>query len=182
MLDQIEMMHDLVDPAVVVPEAKVAGLDAQGFAHVEKGVVDQFLRHHAQRAARLAVVPYHIVDLNGRRCLAHAVSKSDTPYRSASVVKLGGRPVQVKDRPARRACRMALNMSASADESTRSTPLKSSVSTPFSSWGCNSRSRPPTLSTVTAPVMRQPELSHAITSLSAAPAGARCVQICRPVP
>src|SRR3569833_3100295 len=238
MLGKIEVMHDLVDPAVVVLETKVAGLDAQGLAHVEEGIVDQFLRHHPERTARLAIVAHNvmahdgslagigtgesgedgyqrrlagavgpqqaeelawldverhavqglggaetlaqIVDVDGGRRLAHVGSRSDTPYSSANVVKLGGRPVQVSVRFAWRACRMALNMSASAAESTVSSSLISRVSTPRASWGCNSRSRPPTLSTVTAPAMRQHVSSHAITNQSTTPAGARCVRTCRP--
>ena len=58
-------MHDLVDPAVVVPEPEIAGLDAQGFAHIEKRIVDQFLRHHAERAARLPVVAHHVMPHDG---------------------------------------------------------------------------------------------------------------------
>ncbi len=61
LVGQVEVFHHLVDPLVVVFQAEVARLQAQGFAHREEGVEHQLLRHHAELAARLAEVAGHVV-------------------------------------------------------------------------------------------------------------------------
>ena len=58
------MAEDLVDPVVVATNPEVAGLDPQRLAHREERVEHQFLRYHAELAARIAiirddVVPHH---------------------------------------------------------------------------------------------------------------------------
>ncbi len=62
-------MHDLVYPCIVVPQAEIAGLHAQRLAHGEKRVEHEFLGHHAEHAAGLAIVPDHVVahDLHAAR-------------------------------------------------------------------------------------------------------------------
>src|SRR5690606_25484492 len=61
---QAQVAQYLVDPVVVVAQAEIAGLYAQGLAHGKERVVDDFLGHHAQRAARLAEVSHDIVTAN----------------------------------------------------------------------------------------------------------------------
>ena len=58
---EVEIGHDLVDPRVVVAQPEVAGLDAQGFAHGEERIEHEFLRHHAERAARGAEIGHDVV-------------------------------------------------------------------------------------------------------------------------
>src|SRR5690606_11741116 len=43
-----------IDPVVVVAQPEVARLKAQGFAHREEGVIDDFLRDDAQRLSGFA--------------------------------------------------------------------------------------------------------------------------------
>jgi hypothetical protein len=45
-------MQDFVDPVVLIANAEISGLDAQGLAHREKRVEHQFLRHDAEEAPR----------------------------------------------------------------------------------------------------------------------------------
>ena len=61
LVGQVEVVHHLVDPGIVVFQAKVTGLQAQRFAHGEERVEHQFLRHHAQLLARGAEIADHIV-------------------------------------------------------------------------------------------------------------------------
>ncbi|KAG1175560.1 hypothetical protein G6F35_016555 [Rhizopus arrhizus] len=65
LVGQAQVEQDLVDPVVVVAQAEVAGLDAQGLAHREERVVDQLLRHDAQRAPRRLVVGHDVVATDG---------------------------------------------------------------------------------------------------------------------
>ena len=53
---EVEVLQHLVDPGVVAAQAEVARLDAQRLAHGEERVEHQLLRHHAEHAARAAVV------------------------------------------------------------------------------------------------------------------------------
>ena len=54
LVGQAQVVQQLVDPGIVIAQTEIAGLEAQHFAHGEKGVVDQLLRHHAEarRASR----------------------------------------------------------------------------------------------------------------------------------
>jgi len=61
---QAQMVQQLVDPVVVVANAKVAGLKAQRLAHIEKGVKHQFLGDHAQQTPRLGRLGLHITALH----------------------------------------------------------------------------------------------------------------------
>src|SRR5437588_6631801 len=54
------MVHHLVDPGVVAPDAEVARLDAQRLAHREERVEHQLLGHHAEHAPRAPVVFEHV--------------------------------------------------------------------------------------------------------------------------
>ena len=54
---EVEVVHHLVDPAVVAADAEIPGLQAQRLAHGEERVEHQFLRHHPEQPARAAVVP-----------------------------------------------------------------------------------------------------------------------------
>jgi hypothetical protein len=58
---EIQVGENLVDPVVIVANSEVAGLYAQGLAHREERVKDQFLRHHAQQTAGSAVVGDDVV-------------------------------------------------------------------------------------------------------------------------
>ena len=59
------MVHDLINPGIIVANAKVARLHAQCFAHGKEGIKHQFLRHYAQTLARTSVIRNHIVTLDG---------------------------------------------------------------------------------------------------------------------
>jgi len=61
---QVEVFHHLVDPFVIVLQAVITGLYAQRFAHREKRIEHQFLRHHAEIAARRAIVADHVVAMD----------------------------------------------------------------------------------------------------------------------
>ncbi len=65
LVGQAEVFQQLVDPGIVVADAKVARLDAQGLAHIEKGVEHQLLRHDAQALARGGKVALHVVPQHG---------------------------------------------------------------------------------------------------------------------
>src|SRR3954462_2440873 len=53
---KVEVVHHLVDPAVVARETVVARLQAQGFSHGKKRVEYQLLRHDPEHAARAPIV------------------------------------------------------------------------------------------------------------------------------
>ena len=61
------MVHHLVDPRIVAPQAVIARLQAQRLAHREERVEHQLLRHHAEHAARAAVVGPHVGAHHARR-------------------------------------------------------------------------------------------------------------------
>ena len=69
---QIQPLDDLVDPGIVVAQTEVARLDAQGLAHGEERIEHQFLRHHAERAPRDAVVGHHVVAHDTQRAAVGA--------------------------------------------------------------------------------------------------------------
>src|SRR5262249_44832533 len=56
----------------VLSDAEVAGLDAQGLAHIEEGVENQFLGHDAQLAAGLAVLALNVEAVHRDRARAGA--------------------------------------------------------------------------------------------------------------
>ena len=70
LVGQAQAIQQLVNPGVVVLDTEVAGLDAQGLAHIEKGVKHQLLRHHAQAAAGGGKVFLHIVTQDAGRTAA----------------------------------------------------------------------------------------------------------------
>src|SRR5690625_1098617 len=59
-----QMMQDFVNPVIVVAQAKITGLDTQGFTNCKKGVVYNFLWYHTQGPARKPVLLDHIVATN----------------------------------------------------------------------------------------------------------------------
>ena len=61
LVGQPQTFQQLVNPGVIVFDAKVAGLQAQGFAHIEERVKHQFLRHHPQLLARGGKVFLHML-------------------------------------------------------------------------------------------------------------------------
>ena len=66
-LEEAEAMQQLVNPIVVVLDAKVAGLELQGFAHIEEWVEHQLLRNHAQHAAGLGRLGGHVHTVHQHR-------------------------------------------------------------------------------------------------------------------
>ena len=74
---EIEVVHHLVDPGVVVADAEVARLDAQRLAHGEKRIEHELLRHHAERAARRAIVGDHVVAHHARAAASARVEAGD---------------------------------------------------------------------------------------------------------
>jgi hypothetical protein len=63
---QVEVGKDLVDPVVVVAQAKIASLEAQRFAHREEGIEHKLLRDDTEAAARVAVAGDDIVSHHRR--------------------------------------------------------------------------------------------------------------------
>ena len=61
---QAQAVQQFVDPSVVVLDPEIPRLDAQRFAHGEKRVEHQLLRHHAQQAAGSGVIGLHIVAMH----------------------------------------------------------------------------------------------------------------------
>ena len=64
LVGQAKAVEQFVDPCVVVPDAKVAGLDAQRLTHVEEWVENQFLRYHTQLAPRRGIVGLYVASKN----------------------------------------------------------------------------------------------------------------------
>ncbi|MNT03907.1 hypothetical protein D3C72_1384640 [compost metagenome] len=58
---EVQVGHDFVDPVVVARQAEIARLQPQRLPNREKRIENQFLGHHAEHAARHAVVVHHIV-------------------------------------------------------------------------------------------------------------------------
>ena len=58
---QIEIGQNLVNPGIVVADAEISRLDAQGFSDSEEGIEHQFLRHYPEFAPRIAVIGANIV-------------------------------------------------------------------------------------------------------------------------
>ena len=69
---QIELEQQFVYPSLVFADAKIARLELQGLAHVEKRVVYQLLRHHAQAHAALVGVFARVVAHDADVALAQA--------------------------------------------------------------------------------------------------------------
>ena len=69
---QIELEQQFVYPSLVFADAKIARLELQGFAHIEKRVVNQFLWHHAQAHAALVGVFARVVAHDADVALAQA--------------------------------------------------------------------------------------------------------------
>ena len=50
---QSKVFQQFIYPGVIAGDAEIAGLKRQGFAHAEKRIKDQLLRHYAQQFAHL---------------------------------------------------------------------------------------------------------------------------------
>ena len=61
---EVEVVHHLINPGVVVANAEVAGLHAQRFPHREERIKDQLLRHNTNALPRKAVVRHNIMAMN----------------------------------------------------------------------------------------------------------------------
>ncbi len=62
---QAQIGEHLIDPRAVVGQPEVTRLKSQRFAHGEKRIEREFLRHNAQRQARRTVVVNHVVAHHG---------------------------------------------------------------------------------------------------------------------
>ena len=60
LVGEAQAVQQFVNPVVVVFDAKIAGLDAQRFPHVEKWIKHQLLRHHTELAARSRVIGLNV--------------------------------------------------------------------------------------------------------------------------
>ena len=94
------MVQDLVDPGVVVAEAEIARLDPQRLAHREERIEHELLRHHAERAARGAIVGADVVAQNARAA-AIGSRRVRRESRSASSCRRRSAPAGRRTRPSR---------------------------------------------------------------------------------
>ena len=61
---EVEVVHHLINPGIIVVNPEVAGLHAQRFTNGEERIKDQLLRHNTNALARMTVVRDDIMAMN----------------------------------------------------------------------------------------------------------------------